>query len=56
MPVAFRRNPVFVLKNAFKMFGHTFRGSSVMNFLGLEDERAAFERYREIRKAERAYI
>jgi radical SAM superfamily enzyme YgiQ (UPF0313 family) len=39
MPVAFRRNPMFVLKNAPKMFGHTFRGSTVKNFLGLEDER-----------------
>ena len=42
--------------NAPKMFGHTFRGSTVKNFLGLEDEREAFERYRKIRKAERAYI
>jgi len=56
MPAAFRRNPMFVLKNAPKMFGHTFRGSSLKNFLGLEDERAAFERYREMRKAERAYL
>jgi anaerobic magnesium-protoporphyrin IX monomethyl ester cyclase len=56
IPAAFRRNPMFVLKNASKMFGHTFRGSSIKNFLGLEDEREAFARYREIRKAERAYI
>jgi hypothetical protein len=56
IPVAFRHNPLFVLKNAPKMFGHTFRGSSLKTFLGLEDERDAFQRYREIRKAERAYI
>ena len=56
MPVEFRHNPMFVLKNAPKMFAHTFRGSTFKNFLGLEDEREAFTRYREIRKAERIYI
>ena len=56
IPVAFRHNPLFVLKNARKMFGHTFRGSSLKTFLGLEDEHDAFQRYREIRRAERAYI
>ena len=56
IPAAFRHNPLFVLRNAPKMFGHTFRGSSLKTFLGLEDERDAFRRYREIRKAERAYI
>jgi radical SAM superfamily enzyme YgiQ (UPF0313 family) len=56
MPVAFLRNPMFVLKNASKMFGHTFRGSTLKNFLGLEDERNAFKRYKEIRRAERGYI
>jgi hypothetical protein len=35
---------------------HTFRGSSFRSLLGLEDERRAFERYREIRRAERAYV
>jgi len=56
MPVAFRRNPLFVLRNAPKMFSHTFRGSGLKTFLGIEDERIAFQRYREIRKAERAYL
>jgi len=56
MPVAFRRNPMFVLKNAPRMFGHTFRGSTLKNFLGLEDDRDAFKRYKEIRRTERAYI
>jgi radical SAM superfamily enzyme YgiQ (UPF0313 family) len=56
IPAVLRHNPMFVLKNAPKMFGHTFRGSSFRNFLGLEDEHAAFARYREIRRAERAYI
>ena len=56
IPVAFRHDPLFVLKNARKMFGHTFRGSSLKTFLGLEDEHDAFKRYREIRRAERMYV
>ena len=56
IPAAFRHNPMFVLKNAPKMFSHTFRGSGLKTLLGIEDERIAFERYREIRKAERNYV
>lgn len=56
MPVALAHSPLFVLKNAPKMFSHTFRGSSIKNFLGLEDERMAFERYCAIRTAERNYV
>ncbi|MEK6302138.1 MAG: radical SAM protein [Acidobacteriota bacterium] len=56
MPVAFAHNPGFVLRRAHKMAAHTFRGATLKTFLGLEDEHKAFERYREIRKAERAYI
>jgi anaerobic magnesium-protoporphyrin IX monomethyl ester cyclase len=56
MPVALRHDPLFVIKNAPKMFADTFRGSTLKNFLGLEDERKAFERYRALRKIERAYI
>jgi len=56
MPAALFHSPLFVLCHAWKMFAHTFRGSSFKSFLGFEDERLAFERYREIRKAERAYL
>jgi radical SAM superfamily enzyme YgiQ (UPF0313 family) len=56
IPAAFRHNPLFVLRNAPKMFGHTFRGCTFRDVLGLNDERAAFERYREIRRSEREYI
>jgi hypothetical protein len=35
------------------MFAHTFRGSTWKSALGLESERAVFERYRAIRKTER---
>lgn len=56
MPVAFAHDPLYVLRNATKMFAHTFRGSTIRSFLGLEDERRAFERYRAIREKERAYL
>ena len=56
IPAAFRHNPLFVLKNAPKMFAHTFRGCTLKNLLGLEDEHEAFARYREIRRSERMYV
>jgi radical SAM superfamily enzyme YgiQ (UPF0313 family) len=56
MPVAFRHDPLFVLRNAPRMLAYTFRGSTWKTFLGLEDEHKAFERFRAIRKGEREYI
>jgi hypothetical protein len=56
MPAAFFHDPRYVLRRAHKMAAHTFRGATLKTFLGLEDERKAFERYREIRRAERMYI
>ena len=56
MPAAFARSPLFLLRNAPKMFAHTFRGSTIRSFLGLEDERNAFQRFQAIRRAERAYV
>ena len=53
---AFARSPLFLLRNAPKMFAHTFRGSTIRSFLGLEDERKAFQRFQAIRRAERAYV
>jgi hypothetical protein len=49
-------SPGFVLRNARRMPAHTFRGSSVSSLLGRRGERAAFARYRAIRKAEREYL
>ena len=49
-------NPGFILRYGAAMLGHTFRGSSVRSLLGLESERAAFARYRAIRRAERDYV
>lgn len=55
-PRAMLHSPRFILRNAFRMFGHTFRGSSVRSLIGLEDERRAFERYRRKRAEERVYV
>jgi hypothetical protein len=56
LPAALRHNPRFGLRHGLKMLRHTFRGNTLKSLLGLEDERRAFERYRAIRKAERAYV
>ncbi|HZB91466.1 MAG TPA: radical SAM protein [Stellaceae bacterium] len=57
MPAAFAHSPLFVLRHAPKMFGHTFRGSTLRSLLGLEDERKAFARFQAIRRVERrAYV
>jgi radical SAM superfamily enzyme YgiQ (UPF0313 family) len=55
-PNALRHSPGFVLRNGPKMLKYTFRGCNLRTLLGLEDERVAFRRYRELRAAERAYI
>jgi hypothetical protein len=56
MPVALKHDPSIFNKMAPKMYDDTFRGSTLKTFLGLEDEREAFKRYRALRKIERAYI
>ena len=56
IPAAFRHDPWFVLTHAPRMFAHTFRGSTWRTWLGLEGERAAFERYRGLRRREREYV
>ena len=56
MPFALLHNPVFMLANWRRMLAHTFRGSTIKSLIGLEDERLAFERYRDIRSVERSYI
>ena len=56
MPAAFRHDPGFVLRNAQRMFAHTFRGSTWRSALGLEGPRDAFRRFCEIRRRERQYL
>ena len=55
-PAVIAHDPLFVLRNWWKMLAHTFRGSSLRSVLGLESDRKVFERYRQIRRAERAYL
>jgi radical SAM superfamily enzyme YgiQ (UPF0313 family) len=54
--VIFRNRPRFFLRNALRMFGFTFRGCTWRTFLGLEDERKAFDRYRALQIQERLYL
>jgi radical SAM superfamily enzyme YgiQ (UPF0313 family) len=49
-------NPRFLLRQVVPMLAWTFRGSTLKTWLGLEDERKAFERYRQLRAAERVYV
>ncbi len=56
LPAVFRQSPLFSLRHGYGMMRHTFRGCSLGTFLGLDDERAAFERYRAIRQDEREYL
>jgi anaerobic magnesium-protoporphyrin IX monomethyl ester cyclase len=55
MPAAFRHSPGFVLRNGLKMLAHTFTGTTLKSMLGLEDERAVFERYRASRRLYREH-
>ena len=45
-----------VMRNAARMFAHTFRGSTWRTWVGLEDERDAFRRYKALRREEREYV
>jgi len=49
-------DPLFVMLNVWSILSFNFRGTSWRSLLGMEKERAAFERYRAIRQAERSYL
>jgi anaerobic magnesium-protoporphyrin IX monomethyl ester cyclase len=55
-PIALAHDPWFVLRHARRMFAHTFRGSTWRTWVGLEDEREAFRRYKSIRRRERTFV
>jgi radical SAM superfamily enzyme YgiQ (UPF0313 family) len=55
-PTAFFHSPAFALLHGRAMMAHTFRGSSWRSWLGLEDERAVFARYKAIRRQERESV
>ena len=56
IPAVIAHEPLFVLRNWWKMLSHTFRGTSIKSALGLESDRKVFERYRGLRSGERAYL
>jgi radical SAM superfamily enzyme YgiQ (UPF0313 family) len=56
LPAVLFHSPWFTLRNAAKMLAHIFRGATIKSLLGLEGEKKAFERYRALRKGERAYV
>jgi radical SAM superfamily enzyme YgiQ (UPF0313 family) len=56
LPAVLRQSPLFLLRHGVGMLSHTFRGCTLRTMLGLEHERAAFGRYRAIRRNEREYL
>ena len=55
-PAVLRRYPGFALRNAPRMFAHTFRGATWKSLVGLESDRDVFRRYKARRAAEREYV
>jgi hypothetical protein len=56
MPAALRAHPWFVLRHWPALLAHTFRGSTWRSWLGFEDARATFARYKALRAREREYV
>ncbi|HUI85099.1 MAG TPA: radical SAM protein [Candidatus Binatia bacterium] len=56
IPAVIAHDPLFVLRNWWKMLAHTFRGSGLKSMLALESDWKVFERYRALRSAERVYL
>jgi radical SAM superfamily enzyme YgiQ (UPF0313 family) len=54
MPAACRHSPGFVLRHGLAMLAHTFTGTTLLSALGLESERAVFNRFRACRRRESA--
>jgi anaerobic magnesium-protoporphyrin IX monomethyl ester cyclase len=54
LPKVFLHSPSFVMRHWPAMTAHTFAGTSVRSMLGLEGPQMVFERYRKIRRRERA--
>jgi anaerobic magnesium-protoporphyrin IX monomethyl ester cyclase len=56
LPEAIAHDPWFVMTHGLRMLRHTFRGSTLKTWLRLEPERAAFRRYKAIRRGEREFF
>jgi radical SAM superfamily enzyme YgiQ (UPF0313 family) len=55
-PVVLWHDPRFVLRHGHRMLAHTFSGTTIKSLLGLESQRRVFQRFRELRRAERDYL
>jgi radical SAM superfamily enzyme YgiQ (UPF0313 family) len=53
-PAALLHSPGFVARHGLEMMAHTFTGSTWRSLVGLESERAVFQRFRDQRRRERA--
>src|SRR5262245_35794849 len=53
MPIACRHSPGFVVRHGLDMLTHTFTGSTLRSALGLESQRAVFDRFRAARRRAR---
>jgi radical SAM superfamily enzyme YgiQ (UPF0313 family) len=56
LPTVIAHDPGFVARYGLRMLRHTFRGTTLRTWLGLESERDAFRRYKAIRRAEREFF
>ena len=56
VPPVFAHDPGFVLKYGVRMLRHTFRGTRLKTWIGLESERDAFQRYKALRRQEREFF
>ena len=56
MPDALAHDTWFVLTHWYQMLRHTFRGTTLRTWLGLESTRDAFRRYKAIRRREREFF
>jgi anaerobic magnesium-protoporphyrin IX monomethyl ester cyclase len=56
LPAVFAHSSMFVLRHMHQMLAHTFTGTTMRSMLGLEPERAAFERFRSARRKAREYV
>ena len=43
IPAVMAHEPLFVLRNWWKMLAHTFRGTSIKSLLGLESDQRVFQ-------------
>jgi len=56
MPATFRHSPGYVMRHGLEMLRHTFTGTTMRSLIGLEDDHAVFERFRQDRRRRREQL